>query len=99
MSENIMASPKQMQDTAEALSGLAESYKKAIEELTTCEQQLRSRWEGASNQAFQQAFNNDKVSLDQFYTVVSKYVQSLQTAASNYDTAEKNAVVIAGQKG
>jgi len=80
---------------AEELRQLNSQYKSKIETLATLEQELRSMWEGEANLAFQRAFANDKVSLDQFHAVVERYIQALEQAAAEYERAEAQATEIA----
>ncbi len=91
-------SASQLRKTAQELRELNGQYKTKVEALSGAEADLRTMWEGEANLAFQRAFAVDKVSLDNFYTVIERYVQALESAAGEYEKAEAQATQIASTR-
>lgn len=95
MSNAFVVTAVALRCLAEELRDLNSQYKAKVENLAALEQELRGMWEGEANQAFQRAFANDKVSLDQFYAVIERYIEALLQAAAEYERAEAQAKDIA----
>lgn len=84
----IRVTAAQLRAKAEELTGLNNNLKTNVSELESCEQNLSSMWEGQAKDAFHQAFNNDKIQMTNFSTLIEKYVYTLQTIAVKYEQAE-----------
>lgn len=84
----IRVTAAQLKAKAEELTGLNNNLKTNVSELESCEQNLASMWEGQAKDAFHQAFNNDKIQMTNFSTLIEKYVYTLQTIAIKYEQAE-----------
>lgn len=91
MANGYVVTTVALRRTAQELRDLNSQYRTRVESLAGLEQELRSMWEGEANIAFQHAFASDKVNLDNFYSVIERYVQALETAAAEYEKAEAQA--------
>lgn len=78
----------QLKAKAEELKNLNESFKRNVTELEGCEQTLMGQWDGQAKEAFHQAFNNDKIQMTNFSTLIDKYVCTLLAIAAKYMQAE-----------
>lgn len=95
MASGFVVTASALRRLAEELSQLNGQYKTKVENLAALEQELRSMWEGEANLAFQRAFANDKVNLDNFHAVIERYIQALLAAAAEYERAEAQAAEMA----
>lgn len=84
----IRVTAAQLKAKAEELTSLNSSFKTNVSELEACEQNLVSMWDGQTKDAFHQAFNNDKIQMTNFSTLIEKYVATLMTIAAKYEQAE-----------
>lgn len=84
----IRVTSAQLKAKAEELTGLNTNLRSRVEELEACEQNLSGMWDGQAKDTFHQAFMNDKVQMSNFSTLIDKYVTTLITIASKYETAE-----------
>ena len=75
MASGFVVTAAALRRLAQELRELNSQYKTKVETLASLEQELRSMWEGEANLAFQRAFANDKVNLDNFYAVIERYIQ------------------------
>lgn len=91
MASGFVVTAAALRRLAQELRELNSQYKTKVETLASLEQELRSMWEGEANLAFQRAFANDKVNLDNFYAVIERYIQALEAAAAEYEKAEAQA--------
>lgn len=73
---------------AEELKTLNSSFKSQVEALKEQEAALSSMWEGDAKAAFQNAFKNDSIQMNNFYNAIEKYVSSLQQIVAGYEKAE-----------
>lgn len=87
MSE-FRVSLNEVQSKAEELKNLNSQFKSAVSELESIEQELVSMWEGAARDTFNNAFNQDKTQMSNFYAVVELFCQTLLEIASKYAQAE-----------
>lgn len=91
MASGFTVTASALRRLAQELRELNSQYKTKVETLSSLEQELRSMWEGEANLAFQRAFASDKVNLDNFYSVIERYIQALEQAAAEYEKAEAQA--------
>ena len=78
----------QLKAKAEELTGLNQNLKTNVGELEACEQNLVGMWDGQAKDAFHRAFQNDKIQMTNFSTLIEKYVNVLLNIASKYEQAE-----------
>lgn len=84
----IFVTAAQLKAKADELTSLNTSFKTNVSELEAYEQNLSGMWEGQAKDVFHQAFNNDKIQMTNFSTLVEKYVATLLTIAAKYEQAE-----------
>lgn len=84
-----------LRQKASQLRDQAQQFNNAVKNLSSSEESLASMWEGDAKNAFRTAFNNDKTQFDKFYQGILKYVEALENAAKEYDSAEDRNVEIA----
>ena len=77
----ISVTAAQLKAKADELTNLNSSFKSNV-------QDLAGMWEGQAKEAFHTAFNNDKVQMTNFSTLIEKYVNTLITIAAKYEQAE-----------
>ena len=80
------------------LSELNGRFKSMIEQLVTSEMSLNSMWEGEANDAFHNAFTTDKGTMDEFYNLIIKYIESLNSIATRYSQTEQTNTEIASNR-
>lgn len=80
---------------ASELSDLNGRFKSAVEQLVSSEMSLNSMWDGEANDAFHTAFTTDKAKMDEFYNLITQYVERLNTIATKYSQTEKTNTEIA----
>ncbi len=78
-----------LKSKASELRQLNNQFKKAVEDMTSYEQQLVSMWDGDAKEAFHTAYNNDRTQMDTFYQTIEKYCQALESNAAKYEAAEQ----------
>ncbi len=84
----ILTNTAQLRSQAEALKNLNDSFKSAVGQLESTEGTLMGMWDGDAKNAFDKAFKNDKIQMDNFYNAIANYVNVLEQIAANYDSAE-----------
>lgn len=84
----MIVTAAQMKSSADALKQLNGQFKTAVSRLEELQQSLASMWEGEANNAFNRAFQSDKVQMDNFYNAIEVYAQRLTAAAARYQEAE-----------
>lgn len=85
----IKVTSGELKNKASELRQLNGQFKKAVEDMSSEEQQLTGMWEGESKNAFHNAFLSDKSQMEVFYETIEKYCQTLETNAAKYETAEQ----------
>lgn len=102
MEENVMSqfrvTASELKSKADELTNLNTSFKSAVESLVNSETNLKTMWEGEANDAFHNAFNGDKSKMDEFAALIERYVLTLQTIATKYETTERQNTSIASQR-
>ena len=84
----IQVTAAELKSKANELRSLNGQFKSQVGNLESQEASLASMWEGEAKTAFHTAFNNDKVQMDNFYDLIEKYCQALETIAEKYQQAE-----------
>ena len=85
----------ELRKKAEQLKGLNARFKTSVESLQTTEQSLKSMWEGEANEAFHAAFMKDKGQMDNFHSVIERYIEALYVIAQKYEEAENRNIATA----
>ena len=88
----IRVTATELRAKAEELSSLNANLKTNVSDLEASEQNLATMWDGEAKDAFHQAFNNDKIQMTNFTTLIDKYVATLQAIAAKYAQAESTNV-------
>ena len=88
----IRVTATELKAKADELASLNASLKTNISDLEACEQNLATMWDGEAKDAFHQAFNNDKVQMNNFSMLIEKYVATMLVAAAKYAQAESTNV-------
>ena len=84
----ILVTSSTVRSKAEELRNLNEQFKARVGDLENQEASLNSMWEGEANDAFHNAFQRDKAQMDNFYNLISQYIQTLLNIAAEYEKAE-----------
>ena len=91
----IKVTATELKNKAQTLKDLNGKYNTQIEALTNSEAKLKNMWQGAANDAFHAAFENDKQFMTAFYNLIEKYCAALETIAAKYEEAENRNTDIA----
>lgn len=94
----IMVTASEVHNRAEQLQNLNTQFKSKLETLVSRETALVSKWEGEAREAFHNAFNTDKVKMEEFHAVIGEYVTALNQIATNYEQAESKALAQASSR-
>lgn len=84
----ILVTAAELRTAAGTLREYNSSFKNQVASLESAEGTLKSQWQGSANDAFHNAFMNDKAFMDKFAVEIEKYCQTLETIAAKYDAAE-----------
>ena len=98
MESTITVTPAELKNKASELKQFNSNLKTQIEELRSQEGALVGKWEGDAKTAFDAAFKNDMIQMDNFYNAIERYVAALQEIASRYETAENTNTSIATER-
>lgn len=82
----------------DSLRQLNSQFKNQVSDLESTEASLNGMWEGQARETFHQAFNNDKVQMNNFYNAIEVYAQRLEAIAAKYAQAEAESIEIASQR-
>lgn len=94
----IRVTARELRAKAEELRSLNGQFKSAVSELEGTEGQLAGMWEGEAKNAFHNAFQSDKVQMDNFYNAIENYAARLESAAAKYEQTENANVEIANTR-
>ena len=94
----IRVTSAELRRKADELKNLSNQFKTKVGDLTTCEQNLASMWEGDAKTAFHAAFNRDKIQWNNFHTLIQQYIVTLQNIAAEYDRKEAMNASIASRR-
>lgn len=94
----IKVTTGELKNKASELRQLNGQFRKAVEDMTSNEQQLMGMWDGEAKEAFHNAYNSDRAQMDVFYDTIEKYCQVLETNAARYEAAEQKNVNIASSR-
>lgn len=85
----IRVTAEQLKAKADELTELNNSLKNNVSELEACEQNLLTMWDGEAKDAFHREFNNDRIQMSNFSTLIEKYVYTLLQITQKYIEAER----------
>lgn len=91
----IKVTTRELTNKADTLERLNRSFRDAVRTLEGLEKQLAGMWEGDAQRAFRNAFNGDKIKMDQFALNIDKYITALRQDAIEYDKAENHNTQVA----
>lgn len=94
----IQVSAAELKAKAGELRNLNSQFKTQVGNLESQEQTLISMWEGEARDAFNTAFNNDKMQMDNFYNLIEQYCVALEAIAAKYELAEAQNVSTAASR-
>lgn len=94
----IQVSAAELKAKAVELRNLNAQFKTQVGNLESQEQTLVGMWEGEARDAFNTAFNNDKVQMDNFYNLIEQYCVALENIAAKYQMAEAQNVSTAAAR-
>ena len=94
----IQVTSSELRNRAAELQGLNSKFQNEIENLTSCQNNLNTMWEGEAKEAFNSAFIKDKSTMDAFKSAIDQYVQALLVIAARYEEAEKKNVSVAATR-
>ncbi|RKJ02700.1 WXG100 family type VII secretion target [bacterium D16-54] len=84
----IRVTASQVRNSAESLRGLNQQFNSQVQNLQAAEESLNGMWDGQANDAFHAAFLSDKEYMTQFYNLINKYCEALDSIATEYENAE-----------
>lgn len=93
----IQVTAQELRNKASELSGLNSRFNSEIENITTCQQNLNTMWEGEAKDAFNQTFIRDKGNMDNFKNAIDQYIEALMVVAQRYEEAESKNISLAGR--
>ena len=94
----IKVTSGELKNNANELRQLNNQFKKAIDDLTSSEQQLVGMWDGEAKEAFHNAYNSDKAAMENFFQTIEKYCQALESNAAKYEAMEQKNLSTASTK-
>jgi len=94
----IRVSEQNLKRESEQLKQYNDKFKRLIGELESIENSLNQMWDGDANDKFHEAFNRDKIQLNNFYNTMNTYVTTLVQVVSKYAQAEQRNVQIATER-
>lgn len=84
----IRVTATQVRASANSLRELNQQFNNQVQNLQASEESLNGMWDGQANDAFHAAFTNDKEYMTQFYNLINKYCEALDSIATEYENAE-----------
>ena len=90
----ILVTAAQVKAKVEELRTMNEQFKSMVSELESQEVDLNSMWEGQANDAFHNAFMRDKSQMENFHSVMTMYISTLEQIAAEYEKAEAQNMMI-----
>ncbi len=82
----------------DSLRQLNGQFKGQVEELAGTESNLNGMWEGQARETFHNAFESDKIQMNNFYNAVEVYAARLEAIAARYAQAESTNIDIASTR-
>ena len=73
---------------ANELRNLNSQFKSSVEEMTSNEGSLASKWDGDAKEAFRAEFAKDKAQFETFYQTIEQYIVALENIAAEYEAKE-----------
>lgn len=84
----IRVTATQVRASANSLRELNQQFNNQVQNLQASEESLNGMWDGQANDAFHAAFTSDKEYMTQFYNLINKYCEALDSIATEYENAE-----------
>ena len=84
----IRVTASQVRSSANSLRELNQQFNSQVQNLQASEESLNGMWDGQANDAFHAAFMSDKEYMKQFYNLINKYCEALDSIATEYENAE-----------
>ena len=84
----IRVTASQVRSSANSLRELNQQFNSQVQNLQASEESLNGMWDGQANDAFHAAFMSDKEYMTQFYNLINKYCEALDSIATEYENAE-----------
>lgn len=78
----------ELRSKAGELREMNTQFKAQVGNLENQEGSLIAMWEGEARNAFDSAFKNDILQMENFYNLIRVYCESLEMIAAKYDLAE-----------
>ncbi|MBR1629729.1 MAG: WXG100 family type VII secretion target [Lachnospiraceae bacterium] len=94
----IVVTAAEVRAKAQELRQRNSDFKNQVQELVSIEQNLGSKWEGEAKNAFHRAFMDDQRYMDQFYSLIEKYVAAMEQIAAEYERQERQNQQIASTR-
>lgn len=94
----IQVDSAKLRQAANDLEGMNQQLARQMDDLAAKEQNLASKWEGDTKNAFQNAFNSDVTQISAFRSLIDTYIQALRSAADRYDQEEAKNMEIASSR-
>lgn len=95
---SFTVTPSELKAKAENLRESNACLKNQLGNLDEQEASLSSMWEGEAKKAFENAFKNDRVQMDNFYNLIERYCAALEAIAAKYNQAESSNISIASSR-
>ena len=84
----IQVKAAELRKRAEELKGLNTRFNSQVESLASCEQTLKTMWEGQANETFHSAYVRDQGQMERFHGAIEQYIAALLIIAAKYEEAE-----------
>ena len=94
----IQVTAASIRNKAQELQSLNSTFKSYVEDMISTENSLGAMWEGEAKNAFHTAFTTDTQKMSEFYNLIEKYCQALETIAEEYEKAEAANTATATQR-
>lgn len=88
MASTIMVSSAQLRNRASELKELNQRFKTQVNTLEEKEGVLKGMYEGDAATTFHNAFNRNKIQMDNFFNCIERYAAVLEEIAARWDQAE-----------
>lgn len=89
---------KNLESGADNLEQLNIQFKNSVTQLENIEAALNGMWDGQANDTFHDAFNRDRIQMNNFSDLIVRYVETLRQIASRYRQAEATNTDIASKR-
>ena len=94
----IKVTPQELRTKADSLQSHNTNFRSEVDKMMGYVSQLNGMWEGEARTAFHTAFSKDMIQLNNFATLIEKYIASLNQIAVKYENAEMQNTNIANTR-